>query len=240
MSRALDLRLGRWEDVLADVECDALVSDPPYGERTHHGQEQGGDGSARADIDYDHWTPDHVRAFVSHWSSRTRGWMACMTSHDLIPAWEAAYKDAGRYFFAPVACVCTNPAPRLVGDGPTSGVVYLMVGRPRSREFLVNEDGGARWGSLPGHYIYTRPPGVGGGGRGKPILLLEAILRDYTEPRDLVCDPCLGWGSTMQAARVLSRRGVGAEVSPEVFAECRRRVIAPVTGDLFAAGGRAA
>lgn len=30
-----DLRLGRYQDVLADVECDAVIADPPYSERTH-------------------------------------------------------------------------------------------------------------------------------------------------------------------------------------------------------------
>lgn len=242
MTAALSLHLGKWQDVLADITVDALVTDPPYSERTHEGQEQGSDGADRADIDYEHWTADDVLAFVARWSPRVRGWMACMTSHDLIPAWEAAYAAAGRYHFAPVPCVCTNPTPRLVGDGPTSGTVYLMTARPRSRDFLRTADGSVRWGSLPGHYVYTRPPGVGGGGRGKPLLLLEAILRDYTEPGDLVGDPCMGWGSTLQAARVLSRRGVGSEVSAEVFAECERRLGLATTGDLFAAmrAGRAA
>lgn len=231
----VDLRLGRWEDVLADVEVDALVADPPYGERTHGGQEAGGDGSARrGELAYTHWTPDDVARFVAHWSPRTRGWMACMTSHDLIVAWESAWTLAGRYFFAPVPVVCTNPAPRIVGDGPTSGAVYLMVARPRRREFLVLPEGGPRWGSLPASYRYTRPPGEGGGGRGKPLLLLEAILRDYTEPGDLVCDPTMGWGSTLQAARVLGRRGVGAEVDPAAYAEAVRRLTLPIQPDLIA------
>lgn len=239
-----ELYLGRWQDVLAEREVDTLVSDPPYGARTHGGQEEGGDGSERlGELAYSHWTPDDVRAFVANWSPRVRGWLACMTSHDLIPVWEQAFAAAGRYAFAPVPCVCTNPAPRLVGDGPTSGAVYLMTARPRRRDFIALPDGGARWGSLPGSYSYTRPPGAGGGGRGKPILLLEAILRDYTEPGDLVVDPCAGWGSTLEAARVLGRRGLGAEVDAEAHAEALRRLGRPVTRDLFAAtagGERAA
>lgn len=235
-----DLRCGRWQDVLADVECDAVITDPPYSKRTHEGQEAGADGAERLDVEYDHWTADHVHEFVRSWSPRTRGWMANMTSHDLIPHWEAAYAEAGRYFFAPVPLVCTNPQPRMVGDGPTSGCVYLMVARPKRRDFVyIGEGEGTRWGSLPGHYRYTRPPGQGGGGRGKPLLLLEAIVRDYTEPGDLVVDPCFGWGSTFQATRVLGRRGVGAEVDREAFAEAQRRLGRPVNGDLFA-GGRAA
>lgn len=230
----VDLRLGRWEDVLADVEVDSLVADPPYSDRTHAGQESGADGSARAgELAYSHWTSHDVWAFVVHWSRRTRGWMACMTSHDLIPVWEQAYADAGRYAFAPVPLVCTNPAPRLCADGPTSGTVYLMTARPRASDFLRGANGSPRWGSLPGHYRYTRPPGAGGGGRGKPRLLLEAILRDYTEPGDLVCDPTMGWGSTLQAARALGRRAIGAEVDHAAYAEAVRRLALPIQPDLI-------
>jgi len=28
-----DLHLGRWQDELADLECDAIICDPPYGAR---------------------------------------------------------------------------------------------------------------------------------------------------------------------------------------------------------------
>ena len=37
-----DLRLGRWQDVLQDVTCDALIVDAPYSERTHDGHAHDG------------------------------------------------------------------------------------------------------------------------------------------------------------------------------------------------------
>lgn len=224
-SQRIEIRHGRWEDVLSGLYVDSVISDPPYGDRTHTGQEEGADGSERQAITYASWTPYDVERFVAHWSPRAHGWMACLTSHDLIPAWEQAYTDAGRYAFAPVPIVCENPAPRMVGDGPTSGAVYLMAARPRSSAYFP--------GSLPGHYRYVRPPGAGGGGRGKPVLLMEAIVRDYTRRGELVCDPCAGWGSTLQAARVLGRRAIGAEVDSEAFAEACRRIDQPYTPDLL-------
>ena len=33
------LRLGRWQDALAGVECDALIVDAPYSARTHGGHD---------------------------------------------------------------------------------------------------------------------------------------------------------------------------------------------------------
>ena len=39
-----DLRLGRWQDALADVaSVGTIITDPPYGERTHAGALQGGE-----------------------------------------------------------------------------------------------------------------------------------------------------------------------------------------------------
>lgn len=231
----IDLRLGRWEDVLDGVHCDAVVVDPPFGKRVHEFTQSRKD---RPDvqninrIDYEHWTPDDVAAFVKSWSSRCRGWMAALTSHDLIDAWESAYEDAGRYSFAPVPCVIRGMTVRMSGDGPSSWAVYAMVSRPRSERFC----GG--W-TNPGAYVGGRgvnhaTQGADGSGRGKPEWLMNAIIRDYTRPGDLVVDPCAGYGSTLIAASSLGRRAIGAEVDAEVHAEALKRCARPQQTDLFA------
>ncbi len=38
-----EVRLGRWQDVLADVSAGTVICDPPYGQRTHSGALQGGE-----------------------------------------------------------------------------------------------------------------------------------------------------------------------------------------------------
>jgi hypothetical protein len=139
----IDLRLGRWQDALADVTtCDAVICDPPYSARTHEGHDSMGEQTiaitgqqTRESLNYSAWTYDDVKAFVRAWSMRCRGWFAAMTSHDLIPSWEGAYRDAGLLPFAPVPII--QKRPRLVGDGPSSWAVYLMVARPRNRDFAT-------------------------------------------------------------------------------------------------------
>jgi site-specific DNA-methyltransferase (adenine-specific) len=206
----LDLRLGDWRDVLADVrEVDCLCVDPPYGARTHAGHDAGADVTGARTLSYTHWTPDDVRHFVAHWSPRTRGWFCAMTSHDLIPAYENVLRENGRYVFAPVPCVIRGMTVRIVGDGPSSWVVYMVVARPKTREF-------ATWGTLPGAYVVNRDPGHIGG---KPRALMELIVRDYSRPGDLVVDPCAGMGTTLRAAKLLGRRAIGAEVDPATHAK---------------------
>lgn len=210
---AIELRCGQWQDVLADVECDALITDPPYGQRTHDGNAEMDTRFERTDLSYARWTADDVASFVAHWAQRTRSWMVCMTSDDLITPYRDAYVAAGRADFAPVPVLTHRP--RLGGDGPGSGAVYLLVARPRSKAF-------ASWGSLPCWYNALREPGSHIGG--KPLALMRHLVRDYSRPGDLICDPCAGGATTLLAAAIEGRRAIGAEMDPVTYAKAQARI----------------
>jgi len=218
----IDLRLGRWQDVLADVTtCDAVICDPPYSKATHDGHNDGAESTisitgqhTRESIAYEEFTATTVVEFVGAWAPRCRGWLACMTSHDLIPAWESAYRNAGLYTFAPVPII--QKRPRLVGDGPSSWAVYMMVGRPRNKTM-------ATWGCLPGAYEAPTVKGAGIAGC-KPLGLMRAIVRDYSRPGDLIVDPFCGSGTTALAAAMEGRRCITSEEKPEHYAIARKRL----------------
>ncbi len=224
-----DLRVGRWQTALSDVErVDAVIVDPPYGLRTHAGNQGMGerfnatggkpvvksDGTTRMgpatrqDLHYGHWTPADVQEFVAYWSPRCTGWMACMTSDDLIATWREAYAIAGRLDFAPVPCI--QHRLRLTGDGPGSGTVYLMVARPRRKEFLS-------YGSLPCFYGPLMAPAnrtsehIGG----KPLSWMRAIIRD----------PTAGLATTLIAACQEGRRAIGSEMDPTTANRAVQRIL---------------
>lgn len=205
----IDLRLGRWEDALADVESvDLLCTDPPFSERTHGGH----DGvvksvGRRRSIDYSFWSPADVTAFVDFWHPRTRGWFVAMTDHILAPVYEERLRELGRCTFPPLPFVSPGSRVRLTGDGPSCWTIQLVVARPRSKEF-------ASWGTLPGAYVYApeRDLVVAGG---KPHAFCRALIRDYIRCGDLVCDPCAGGGNVLRAALAEGRRAIGAEMDPE-------------------------
>ena len=229
----IDLRLGLWQDALADVEMvDAVITDPPYSEKTHSGSDQGAMTTSgvvirangrvetkqynRRLITYAAWTEADVNAFVDSWAPRCRGWFCSITDHTLAPHWAAALERHGRYVFAPLPIVETGSRVRLTGDGPSSWTCWLVVARPKSEEFR-------KWGTLPGAYI-----GRGRGDRehigGKDTEIMRAIVRDYTRPGDLVCDPCAGAATTLLAAAIEGRRAVGAEMDPATFEKARARI----------------
>lgn len=231
----IDLRHGRFEDVLASVEVDAEITDPPYGARVHSFVvDERLDGASTAGLkpEYACWTPDHVHAYVRARSPLVRGWMVALTSHDLIPAWEAAHAEAGRLCFAPVACVLRGMSFRKQGDGPASWTVYAVVARPRSKRFM---GGWACQGAYVGAASNLGGERESGGGRGKPDWLMQALVRDYSRPGDLVCDPLAGFGSTLAAAVALGRRAIGAEMDEDAYAEAQRRLRRPLQVDMFAA-----
>lgn len=225
-----DLRLGRWQDALDGVECDALITDPPYSERTHSNYSPrtsvltacardarwAANGGERQTINYSAWTPRDVRAFVRSWSPRTRGWFVSLTDDVLAPVFAEALEAEGRYVFAPLPIVETGSRVRLTGDGPSSWTCWMVVARPRTPEFV-------RWGTLPGAYL-----GSGKGDRqhigGKDSGIMRAIVRDYSRPGDLVCDPCAGAGTTLLAARMEGRRSIGAEMDPATHAKAMARL----------------
>jgi hypothetical protein len=245
--QAIDLRLGRWQDVLSDVEVDAVICDPPYGEATHKandgrnlsakdnkkggGKKYKGWTGERRPINYQHWTPLDVTDFVAHWGPRCRGWFVAMTSHDLLAAWREALAADDRYVFAPLPHVAVGSRVRLAGDGPSSWTEWIIVARPRSKKF-------SRWGTLPGAYIV--PSGHTERGEkdvvgGKPLWTMRSLVRDYSRPGDLVCDPCAGAATTLIAAAIEGRSGIGAEVDPKTFAIAEARIARGYTPDLFGA-----
>jgi site-specific DNA-methyltransferase (adenine-specific) len=220
-----ELRCGRWEEALADVErVDAVITDPPYSERTHSSYREM-PNIGRRSIDYGAWSPDDARAFVAHWSPRCAGWMGIITDHVLAPVVEWAMVDQGRYAFAPLAYVAPGSRVRICGDGPANWACWIVVSRPATRGF-------ATWGALPGAYVL--PPGandlhatlrkdefVTGG---KPLWLMRELVRHYTRPGDSIIDPCAGAGTTLLAAVLEGRRAIGSEMDPETFAKAAARL----------------
>jgi hypothetical protein len=144
--------------------------------------------------------------------------------------------DAGRYVFPPIPCVMRGMSVRLQGDGPSSWTCWLVVARPREKRFM-------KWGTLPGAYSGAPPSRASAKGAKsivvgqKPQWLINAIVRDYSKPGDLVVDPFSGSGTTAIACESLGRRFVGAEIDPETHAKAIKRLRGGVQHDLF--GGAA-
>lgn len=219
---SMTLILGEWQSALHGVEADALVCDPPYSERTHKGHDAGatlanrgswrrsGGGADRCrprrEISYTHWTADDQIEFAESWAPRCKGWSVLLSDSEQSTQWRAAWESLGRTGFHPLPVVIPGMSVRLSGDGPSSWAIYANVSRPKALH---------KWGTLPGAYIGKQGERVHIGG--KPLWLMRALIRDYTRPGDLVCDPCAGSGTTLLAAAMEGRRAIGAEIDKAAF-----------------------
>jgi site-specific DNA-methyltransferase (adenine-specific) len=232
-----ELRVGRWQDALADVgEVDALISDPPYSERTHSGHDvivgkaNAAKRQQRRPLGYEPWTPGDVEDFVRAWSPRVRGWFVVMTDHVLATAWESSLARQGLCVFAPLQYMQPGSRVRLSGDGPALWSVTIVVARPRSAPY-------AHWGSLPGGYVLPRGLGREAIIGGKPLWIMRELIGDYTRRGDLIVDPCAGGATTLIAARSEGRHSVGAELDPATYELARKRIVRPYPLGLFDALG---
>lgn len=235
----------------AGLVADALVVDAPYSERTHSGHDGGaampdmirpgeprdsveryaaGLRGVRKRLDYLAWSDDDVSAFVGAWSPCVRGWIASLTDTELMFPWTRAMEAAYRYVFSPLACVERGSRARFSGDGPSQWSTWLVVARPRTREWQS-------WGTLPGAYVGGKEAKAVVGG--KPLWLMHAIVGDYSRPGDLVVDPCMGAGTTLVAAVELGRRAIGCEPDPvrcklaaKRLARTRPQLALPITTEV--------
>lgn len=214
-----ELRLGRWQDVLGDVKCDSVITDPPYSERTHDGFRTSGYRKDHG-LGYRPIDRDYAFDFVRSWATRCRGWMVVFGDHISSRWFEEAMEDSGRYTFHPLPIVKIGAPPRLSADGPSSQSEWMIVSRPKEKRFLS-------WGSLPGWYsMQTVRHGHGAHGvtGAKSLDFMRAVVRDYSRPGDVIAEPHTGSGTTLLAARMEGRRSIGAEMMPEHFEIARRRL----------------
>ena len=229
------LYLGDCMDILPTLpKVDAVITDPPYSERTHKGHDaaakgqksQGKDSADRSTLGYSFLTANDVARLAKAFSSVCNGWVVWMTDHSLVPHIGQSLEECGRYVFAPLPFFQAGRSVRLTGDGPSSWTDWIVVARTKAQ---------SKWGTLPGGYVAG--PGWNDKARmgGKPTLLMDALVCDYSRPGDLVLDTHMGAGTTGVACVRNGRRFIGCEIDRSAFdVACERIENAYAQAQLFA------
>ena len=55
----------------------------------------------------------------------------------------------------------------------------------------------------------------------KPVKLIEKLIEKFTDPGDVVIDPCCGSGSTLIACSNKKRKGFGFEIKKDFYKEAK-------------------
>lgn len=226
-----ELYLGDCRDILPTLpKVDAVIVDPPYSERCHAGHDAGAskarDSAERQGLGYRALTLGDVSYFAEQYARVCSGWVVWMTDSDLALAVRTALEKAGRYAFAPLPFYQPGRSVRLSGDGPSSWTDWIVVARTKAQ---------MKWGTLPGGYVAG--PGWNDKARmgGKPTLLMDALVADYSRRGHIVLDTHMGAGTTGVSSVRSGRRFIGCEIDPEAFdIACRRIEDAQRVQDMFA------
>lgn len=210
-------------DILPDLagQADLIVTDPPYK------LSSGGSRSDMGGIFHpDHYANDGELMDVIVWADLGG------------PLYRACKPDADAYVMTNDANLM-NAMCGLTGAGwKRHGTLPWVKESPNRTRYYMNTceftlylwKGRARdirEGGTLQHFICQRPR-TGRHPTEKPVEMMATFIRNSSDPGDLVLDPFMGSGTTLEAALQLGRRAVGIELDPVHFATAVERLQAQV------------
>lgn len=228
---------------LADKSVDHVITDPPYDEHTHGAGRRGHTGydektkSRRAtfngtrDLGFDAIDAATMAAGAVQFARVTRRWVLVFCAVEMIHAWRESLEETGLDYVRTAIWRKTGSTPQFTGDRPAQACEAIVIAHPPGRK---RWNGGGRHGFYEAHIVLNHSNEQRVHTTQKPLALMEALVRDFTDPGELICDPFAGSGTTGVAARRLGRRFVGWELDPKYAEVARRRIgEAQEQGDLF-------
>ena len=203
--------------ILADKSVDAVITDPPYTERTH----------TKARSLTGTTVTEGIQAFASITDAALSS--ALMSMGRVTRGWVIAtldYRHAVQFDVEPpqgLKCqrlgvwVKTNPTPQLTGDRPAQGWESIA--------YFHRADTRSRWNGGGVHGNYTmRIADPEGHPTAKPLPLIQDLVRKFTNRGDVVLDPFAGSGTTLRAAVNEGRRAIGVEIEERYCELIARRL----------------
>jgi site-specific DNA-methyltransferase (adenine-specific) len=191
---------------------DILIVDPPYHEHVHNSassQDQYTDGGVRHnDFGFDARTAD-LQVWICRLAARTRRWSVIYTDIESVASWKEELELAGAMYIRTLPWVRWS-MPQLSGDRPPQGFECLVVAHGSDR-------GRKHWngaGNLT-HLAHLALRGNGKHKTEKPLDQALDLVSWFSDPGELVVDPCAGSGTTGLACKILGRKFLGSELDAE-------------------------
>ncbi len=223
---------------LREQGVDVMIVDPPYSPYVHKNTTSigtGGRGVRENDLGFDPLSPE-LYTWICHATASVRTWS--LVYSDIESAHLFRFK--AHFVRSTVAVVDGDlgdengytgsipwvrwSQPQLSGDRPPSGAEMITI--------LWGHQGGKKSWNGPGNLCAFHAKALRGEGKHKTEKPLDLLLDQvcyFSNPGELVFDPCAGSGTTGQACRVLGRRFVGVEQDAAWATKASARLEAPLT-----------
>lgn len=166
---------------------------------------------------------DRVVHFASaHFARAVKRWALAFSDAESVHRWKDELVLCNWEHVRTGAWVKENATPQFTGDRPAAGFEAIEIAHPPGKK---------RWNAGGKLGVWTFPTAYRSGDgvvhtTQKPEALMEALIRDFTDPGDLILDPFAGSGTTGVAAIRLGRRFIGWEKSPVYHAIAVKRLTA--------------
>lgn len=208
-------------------QVDAVITDPPYTERTHGmAKTNAGKGHGTKAVDFASLTSDELRATLEACGQLTRRWVVATVDYAHAFAMEDNPPDGLRMLRIGV-WVKNNPMPQISADRPGQGWEAIAFMHRADRKPAWN--GGGRAGVW--HHPVVQNTGHP---TSKPLPLVSDWVCLFTDYGDTVCDPFMGGGTTGEACAAHGRKFIGIERERRYFdLACERIARAQAQGKLL-------
>ena len=205
---------GNCFDVLPSLgfnSVDVVISDPPYGKKTHEGARTGsGEGGGEILVDFD-CLPDEVfEPLCIDLVKTARRWvvMTCEWRHAVKLEESGVLVRLGVW-------VKPNPTPQFTGDRPGTGWEAVAICHRKGRK---------RWNGGGHCAVWNCNKISGEHPTQKPLPLIEKWVSLFSEHGETILDPFVGSGTTGVACARLGRKFIGIEREPKYFEIAKRRI----------------
>jgi site-specific DNA-methyltransferase (adenine-specific) len=208
--------------VLPDKSVAATICDPPYESEAHaKGKRQvtskgGRRAVADAPLSFAPMTEADRDAVAVEIGRITTQCALVFCQVEAVERWRASLERGGMKYRRAIPWVKPDAMPSLHGRWPGQAVEMIVLATAAKARKLP----------IGGKAVYYTFPRCQDGlhETGKPLRLMESLVLGFSRPGDVVVDPYAGSGTTLLAARMHGRHGIGWEIDPAVHEVARRRL----------------
>ena len=193
---------------LPDKSFGAVITDPPYSERTHEKSKSNkGKGHRVKAITFDAMNTESLTDLLAEMGRVSKGWVIATLDYRHAIEYDVS-PPPGLKVLRVGVWVKTNPMPQISADRPGQGWEAIC--------YMHRADSKPKWngGGRAGNYVLPTSRNTGHP-TAKPLPMLEDFMEKFTEPGDTILDPFAGSGTTLRAAKNCGRKAIGVEIDEQ-------------------------
>lgn len=198
-----------------EVQVDHTIMDPPFETEAHTKRKRlGAKSRGRREVldqtlDFAPMTAELREAVSAHVARLTRRWALVFCQIEAVHLWRGAICDDADFEYIRTGLwIKPDAQPQKTGDRPATGYEAIFIGHPPGRKRWNGGGRPAVWREA------SRQPRAARSGHMTPkaLPLMERLVRDFTDPGDVVLDMFAGESTTLVASLLTGRRAIGIEL----------------------------